>query len=656
MRPEPVHHTIVAMDVANSGNRDDLLQLRMRADLREIVSAAFTAESVPGAADITDLGDGIRLIVPASISPALLLDPFIPNLATALRNHRRVASDAARLRLRVAVHMGLLHHDAGGWAGRPLVTCARMLDAVPVRRLLTAVDDADLVLVVSDAVYDGVVRHGYGLDPASFHRTSIVEKETVATVWLHVPGYRPAPSDHRPAAPVAVGWGYVCMPTGQDLRPLLPETWGSWQVRHAVEQGDAGTVVTVARQAHGLHQSQLATMSGFSQQAISQVESGNDLAHDIRVLRRLQRLLGIPPHLLGLSDEALPLRQEDAKLLFAHLAPDEVAFQGRTADGRTVPVAIDRHTLLSLSMSATLGAPPVDALGLLDGRRPIDPDMLRRLRVIRRLLNESDNWLGPGSLLPVVRQMYQVVEQARRTATGDLRRQLLYLAALYAEFRGWLRQEVGDLTGANAWTERALQQAQAADDANLSAYAQVRLGQLAEVERDDDRVIGLARAAQRGAGLSAQTRALVFQQEARGHAIAGNETACLTRLDQARTAIIGIRPRWTDEYEVGFFFDEPHLDVQQAACLFELGRTAEAIAAYEANLGAAICRWEQGVNLAKLARAHVVNAEPDRAAATGFQALNISRETGNLMIIDELRKLPAWGQLATLREALDATS
>ncbi len=230
------------------------------------------------------------------------------------------------------------------------------------------------------------------------------------------------------------------------------------------------------------------------------------------------------------------------------------------------------------------------------------------------------------------------------------------MAALYAEFRGWLHQEVGDLNGANAWTERALQQAHAADDRNLTAYAHVRLGQLAEVERDDDRVIGLARAAQYRQGLSAQTQALVLQQEARGHAIAGNETACLTKLDQARTAIVGVQPRWTDEYEVGFFFDEPRLDAQHAACLLELDRTADAITAYQATLGAAICRWEQGINLAKLARARVVNGEPDQAAAAGFQALNISRETGNTMIIDELRKLPAWGHLKSLREALDTTS
>jgi hypothetical protein len=70
MRLEPVHHTVVAMDVAGSGHRDDLLQLRMRADLRAIVAETLAAQSLDVAAlHHTDLGDGIRLIAPASISP-----------------------------------------------------------------------------------------------------------------------------------------------------------------------------------------------------------------------------------------------------------------------------------------------------------------------------------------------------------------------------------------------------------------------------------------------------------------------------------------------------------------------------------------------------------------------------------------------------------
>ncbi len=201
MRLEPVHHTIVAMDVAGSGGRDDVLQLRMRADLREIVSDTLALQSLDLAAlDHSDLGDGIRLII-AEVSPAVLLNPFAPNLATALRQHRKAASDAARLRLRVAITTGLLHRDAAGWAGAPLVECARMLDAALVRQVLAADDRVDLVLVVSRAVYDGVVRHGYGLDPDSFHPADIAEKETRATVWIHVPGYRVPPGlDDQPAA------------------------------------------------------------------------------------------------------------------------------------------------------------------------------------------------------------------------------------------------------------------------------------------------------------------------------------------------------------------------------------------------------------------------------------------------------------------------
>jgi hypothetical protein len=187
---EPLHHTIVAMDVVDSGRLVDLLQLRMRADLRAIVTDVLARQSLDPVVDYTDLGDGIRLIVPPTVTPAAMLDPFVPNLASALRQHRLLVSEAARLRLRIAVHMGLLHRDPGGWAGAPLVTCARMLDARPVRRVMAAADRPDMVLVVSQAVYDGIVRHGYGLDPAGFQPVDISEKEMAATVWVHVPGYR----------------------------------------------------------------------------------------------------------------------------------------------------------------------------------------------------------------------------------------------------------------------------------------------------------------------------------------------------------------------------------------------------------------------------------------------------------------------------------
>ena len=453
--------------------------------------------------------------------------------------------------------------------------------------------------------------------------------------------------------PIAIG--YVAVPTGAGLNPLQPDVWESPRIGQAVEHHSPGTVIAIARQAHGLHPSRLADMAGLSQAAISNLESGGDLSHDTRALRRLQRVLGIPPHLLGLSDESVPLRPGDAHQLFAHLGIGEIALRGRTPDGRVVPVAVDRRTLLNLSVSAALGAPAVDTAALLAENHPIDADMLRRLRVVRRIINESANWLGPGSLLPITQKMYELTDRARRTAKGDLRQHLIAIASLYAEFYGWMRQESGDLPGAVAWTERALKQAHAVDDPNPAAYAYIRLGQFAEIEGDADQVIGLARAAQRCGELSRQVHALALQQEACGHAIAGAETACLTRFDQAHELIDGLIPCWNDEYLVGFFFEETRLNAQRAACLLELGRPKDAIDTYHDVLANSelVCRSDRGMHLAKLARAYALTGESEQATATALQALDLSRYAGTRVITEELRKLSGWPQFAVLEEVLN---
>jgi transcriptional regulator with XRE-family HTH domain len=95
------------------------------------------------------------------------------------------------------------------------------------------------------------------------------------------------------------------------LPPLPRSLWESREVREAVDNDSPGAVVAVARRAHGLRQDELGALAGFSQSAISRLESGNNIAYDLRVLRPLQRLLGIPAHLLGLADPSLPMSAGD---------------------------------------------------------------------------------------------------------------------------------------------------------------------------------------------------------------------------------------------------------------------------------------------------------------------------------------------------------
>jgi transcriptional regulator with XRE-family HTH domain len=453
-------------------------------------------------------------------------------------------------------------------------------------------------------------------------------------------------------------WAQVATPTGKGLASLPASVWNSREIRDAVAQGNPGAVIAVTRRAHGLNQAQLGGLAGFSQSAISRIESGGNLAFDLRLLRVFQRILGIPPSLLGLSTEVFPLPVADVRQLLGPYDTRNAAFPLDSVDAGAGPYAVDQHTLAAACTSAVLAALPVDTLGAMEENRPVDPDVIHRLLVIRRLLNDSDNWLGSRHLARTVRDLYGLIDRVRRATSGELRRQLLDVAALYAEFCGWLHQEVGDLRGGMRWTERALQQAQAADDRQLVAYTYVRLGHFAGAEGDGDRVVGLARAAQREPDLSAQVRAIALQAEAHGHAAVSNETPCLTRLDEALTVGEEMRTERVDEYRVGYYFTKHHLYADRAACLLELGRWQETIDLYRAHEAgrATLCDWEQGAHLARLARAHAETGEFEQAGVLGFEALAIGRRVGSVIVTDQLRKLDTWQEvpaIAALTSALD---
>src|SRR2546430_1465195 len=114
------------------------------------------------------------------------------------------------------------------------------------------------------------------------------------------------------AVDVTTNGAHAILPSGAGLRPLPPGIWESWEFREATTRGHPGAVIAAARKAHGINQAQLGQVAGFSQSAISRLEAGGNIAYDLRMLRIFQRLLGIPPHLLGLAHDTVPLAGPDA--------------------------------------------------------------------------------------------------------------------------------------------------------------------------------------------------------------------------------------------------------------------------------------------------------------------------------------------------------
>lgn len=192
----PEHKSIVVLDMAGFGRWDNRAQLRARTLLNAAVRAAFSAAGIGWSRlAVEDRGDGMIVFVPATVSKADLLDPFVPVLAALIGMLGHDSLPFHRIRVRIALHCGEVHRDDHGWAGADVNLACRLVNAEAAYRCLREHPDADLVLVVSAVIYDGIVRHGYRtIDPAAYRPIRVVAKEVDAAAWIHV---RAGRHDHR---------------------------------------------------------------------------------------------------------------------------------------------------------------------------------------------------------------------------------------------------------------------------------------------------------------------------------------------------------------------------------------------------------------------------------------------------------------------------
>jgi class 3 adenylate cyclase len=166
----PVYRTIVAVDIEGSTTRPDAVKAHLRTVMYELLEAAL---NICGIAEkhrdpLIDRGDGAFLLVrPVDQAPkTLLLSEFIPTLNHLLASHN--AEDPDQLRLRAAIHAGEVNYDRRGCFGETIDLTFRLLDAPESKTALRGAS-GPLILVVSDTVYQSVVRHGYhGLDEQTF--------------------------------------------------------------------------------------------------------------------------------------------------------------------------------------------------------------------------------------------------------------------------------------------------------------------------------------------------------------------------------------------------------------------------------------------------------------------------------------------------------
>lgn len=389
----------------------------------------------------------------------------------------------------------------------------------------------------------------------------------------------------------------------------------------------AGEAIAAARQKRGWTQQQLAELCGYSQSTISRLERGRQSARDVDVLTLVADRLGMDPSEVGL------------------------------AGGITHNADVNRRYFLGAA--AGLGIPPASASAVT--RRPINPAVVGHLRRLRTTLVQSDGLYGPHAAISAVHDHLTVIEQQLLpAASGTLRPRVLEIASEWAEFAGWLYEDLGHPDKGLWWSDRAMEWAQEADDPVRQAFILMRKSQQSVALVQQQRAVGLASAALRVRGdVPPRIRASACLQAAHGHSLGGDESETLRALDAAQ-ALIGDDDAVTDQ--LGGYCNSSYAEAQRATCYLRLGKPAHAVTTYQRALDS----WpdayqrERGLHLAHLANAHAADRSPDAACATAMAALEITRETESRRTTAELRRvvtgLAPWRRTAIVRNLTEAVA
>ncbi|MFV2088015.1 hypothetical protein [Micromonospora sp. LOL_021] len=209
---DPDRRVLVAVDMESYSRRDNVLQYRAQLTFQEVMAAACSEVGFDRASwQIQQGGDGELAILPQGTSERAVLARLTPVLDRLLRETNRGLADKARIRLRVAVHEGPVHLDgANGFPSDAVVTVCRLVDSPQLKTALRQFPDAAVALIVSDRLYQDIVRQYQDLRLDHFQPVTarIADKGFEAAAWIYVPGEsipatgdRPDPQDSVPDQP-----------------------------------------------------------------------------------------------------------------------------------------------------------------------------------------------------------------------------------------------------------------------------------------------------------------------------------------------------------------------------------------------------------------------------------------------------------------------
>ncbi|MFH8218362.1 hypothetical protein ACH4C2_04105 [Streptomyces sp. NPDC018057] len=244
----------LAADMEQYSRLDTRTQSVVQSDLVRLLDEAAALAGLDRAAwERQPQGDQELAVLPATTPEVTVLGLFVHQLAARL-GVLNARTGGPRVRLRLAVDRGVVADAALGHAGPTPVAVARYVNAPQLKAVLTAIRPADLAVIVSDRLYQDVVRSGHpDLDPAQYVRAHVRVKEFGGYGWIRVPSHAPdevgpvvdGPDGSLPPAkdrlsgwPAPSQYVHQGVAVGRDVRggltvglPVTPPQTGSGHVR-----------------------------------------------------------------------------------------------------------------------------------------------------------------------------------------------------------------------------------------------------------------------------------------------------------------------------------------------------------------------------------------------------------------------------------------
>lgn len=172
------------VDIVGFGRRDAEGKSDLQDRLDRLVSGVVDGLGVDLTdAKKTDAGDSRVMFLPVGVDSSRVVPAILAGMIDGLARDNRRYRD--RMRLRMSMASGLVGDGPTGFTGELVIDLHRLLDSTVLREAMADHAETDLAILVSQALYDDVVRPGY-LSPDDFTRVKVNTKEFDAGAWLRL--------------------------------------------------------------------------------------------------------------------------------------------------------------------------------------------------------------------------------------------------------------------------------------------------------------------------------------------------------------------------------------------------------------------------------------------------------------------------------------